>query len=189
MSDSPAGTVPAAKDANEDALIEAGRKCFSELGYAGARLATIVNEVGVTTGAFYRRFASKSDFFHALFVAYGDDLQAGLAESPTLREQFVTWIEISREHRGVVRASMEMLQRDQAHGMSRQRLRGLCAGLLARNLEPTLGWRDARGAALVLADVLDQQALVEALGWSEEVDADEFSRNLDELVERGLYRS
>jgi AcrR family transcriptional regulator len=172
---------------NEDALIEAGRRCFAEYGYAGSRLATIVNEVGLTTGAFYRRFDSKADFFHSLFVSYGEDLQAALAEAATLTDQFVAWIEVSRQHRGVVRASIEMLHRDAGHATTRQRLRGLCAGLLARHLEQGLSWRDARGAALILSDVLDQLSLMEAAGWIEERDPKRVAANLNELVEHGLY--
>ena len=179
-------SIPAS---NEDALIGAGRKCFAEYGYAGSRLATIVNEVGVTTGAFYRRFASKADFFHALFVSYGEDLQAALAESETLTDQFAAWIVVSREHRGVVHASMEMLHRDATHATTRQRLRGLCAGLLARHLEAELSWRDARGAALTLSDALDQYVLMETVGWIEEKDPLLVAANLNELVERGLYGS
>lgn len=188
MSDS--GTRSAAlrnPASSEDALVEAGRKCFAEYGYAGSRLATIVNEVGLTTGAFYRRFPSKADFFHALFFSYGEDLQAALAQSSTLQEQFEAWIRVSREHRGVVRASMEMLHRDAGHATTRQRLRGLCAGLLARHLEAELSWRDARGAALVLTDALDQYTAMEAVGWLDETDPDLVAGNLVALVERGLF--
>jgi AcrR family transcriptional regulator len=175
-----------AATSSEDALLEAGRKCFAEEGYAGSRLATIVHEVGLTTGAFYRRFPSKADFFHALFVTYGEDLQAALAESESLQDQFAAWIRVSREHRGVVRASMEMLHRDPAHATARQRLRGLCAGLLARHLEAKLSWRDARGAALILSDVLDQYSVMETVGWIEE-DPSIVAANLNELVDHGLY--
>jgi AcrR family transcriptional regulator len=184
------GTPPAALKSpasSEDSLVEAGRKCFAEYGYAGSRLATIVQEVGLTTGAFYRRFPSKADFFHALFLSYGEDLQAALAQGSTLHEQFEAWISVSREHRGVVRASMEMLHRDSGHATTRQRLRGLCAGLLARHLEADLSWRDARGAALILSDVLDQYAAMESVGWLEERDPALVADNLVALVQRGLY--
>lgn len=47
-------------------LLESAKKEFLEKGYMGASLRTIAANAGVTTGAMYRHFKDKDDFFCAL---------------------------------------------------------------------------------------------------------------------------
>ncbi|MEU9332925.1 TetR/AcrR family transcriptional regulator [Streptomyces sp. NPDC048290] len=47
-------------------LLREGGRAFAELGYAGVGLAGIVQAAGVTKGAFYHHFASKTELFHAV---------------------------------------------------------------------------------------------------------------------------
>lgn len=59
-------------------LVDAASRCFRRKGLAGATLADIMTSVGMTTGGFYRHFASKDDLTeHAL----NDDLLDVIAES------------------------------------------------------------------------------------------------------------
>ena len=107
-----------------DALLAAGRRAFADRGYAGARLADIAADTGMTTGAFYRHFASKNDFFAAMFADYGEALIAALTRARTLKAQLEAWLLAAREHRGVVRAAQEL-----SRGGSRRRT---CAASCAR---------------------------------------------------------
>lgn len=172
----------------QEALMVAGQKCFAERGYTGARLADIVEETGLTTGAFYRHFASKLEFFHVLFVAYGEDLQSALAASSTFTEQVAAWIEVARRHRGVVRAAAEVVHTEPSELESRRRLRDACAGIIAPHLEAVGSWREARSAALLLADVVAQYVFMEAAGWVEPREPAAVAGALGGLVDHGLYR-
>jgi AcrR family transcriptional regulator len=171
----------------QEALIAAGLKCFAERGFTGSRLVDIVETAGLTTGAFYRRFSSKLDFFHALFMAYGEDLQSALAESADLRELVAAWVAVARRHRGVVRAAAEVVYAEPSELEARRRLRDACAGIMAQQLESPRGWHEARHAALLLADVVAQYVFMEAAGWLEQRDPDEVADSVARLVDHGLY--
>lgn len=47
-------------------LIEAARRCFGSEGYAGCSLDTIASAAGITKGAIYTHFSSKSELFIAI---------------------------------------------------------------------------------------------------------------------------
>ncbi|MEV7284990.1 TetR/AcrR family transcriptional regulator [Streptomyces sp. NPDC093252] len=47
-------------------LLREGRRAFAGDGYAGVGLAEIVRAAGVTKGAFYHHFPSKTELFHAV---------------------------------------------------------------------------------------------------------------------------
>jgi AcrR family transcriptional regulator len=184
-------TIPVPGDADgpstRDVLMAAGLRCFAASGYAGSRLVDITSEAQLTTGAFYRHFASKADFLRALCVDYGEALQEALAEASGLEEQFVAWIDVAREHRGVVRAATEVLRRDSPEAIERRRLRDRCASLMLPYLQDAGDWRKARAASLLLVDVLDQYALMEAAGWVEERQPTAVGVTLRGMVEQGLY--
>ncbi|HEY4276804.1 MAG TPA: TetR/AcrR family transcriptional regulator [Conexibacter sp.] len=170
-----------------DALTAAGLERFASAGYAGARLADIAREAGLTTGAFYRHFANKQAFFHALFAGYGDALQSALNRASGLREQIEAWITVSREYRGAIRAAAEIARPDTEEATAREELRNACASLLARHLQGSESWRETRGAALLLIDILDQYALMEAAGWIELREPPQIAAVLVGMVEQGLY--
>jgi AcrR family transcriptional regulator len=178
---------PAEVFATPAALMEAGLRCFARSGYARSRLTDIVAEAGVTTGALYGHFASKSDFFDALFTRYGDALQAALDECTSLEEQFNAWLLVSRQYSGVVRASSEVLLRRPEHAAVRRRLRESCAGLLSWHLREPLTQRDARFASRLLVDVLDQYALMEATSAIGGHQPQQVAHALHGMVVRGAY--
>jgi AcrR family transcriptional regulator len=171
----------------QEALMAAGLECFAKRGFTGSRLVDIVETAGLTTGAFYRRFSGKLDFFHALFSAYGDELQSALAGSADLRGQVAAWIAVARRHRGVVRAAAEVVYAEPAELEARRRLRDACAGIMAQQLESPRGWHEARHAALLLADVVAQYVFMEAAGWLEPRDPAEVADSVTRLVDHGLY--
>lgn len=167
--------------------MQAGLSSFAEHGYARSRLADIAKGAGLTTGAFYRHFSSKQDFYDALFDDYGDVLQARLNEASELVDQLVTWIEVSRAHRGVVRAAAEVALPNTEAAAARRQLRDACASLLARHLQGMPSWRLTHGSAVMLVDTLDQQVLMEAARWIPERPPTAIAAALDRLVQRGLY--
>jgi AcrR family transcriptional regulator len=181
------GGRAAGSSATSAALMEAGHGCFARSGYAGSRLADIVADAGVTTGALYGHFASKSEFFDALFAQYGQALQAALDECSSLNEQLAAWIAISRRFRGVVRASAEVLLRVPEHAAARRQLRDATAGLLAWHLREPLAQRDARLVGRLLVDVLDQYVWMETTSALPERNPERVAEALHQMVLRGVY--
>jgi AcrR family transcriptional regulator len=186
--ETPAKTVGTdGKPSTSTALMDAGLRCFARSGYVGARLTDIVAEAGVTTGALYGYFDSKADFFDALFVQYGDSLQRSLDECRSLEQQLAAWIRLSRDYKGVIRASAEILLRRPDHTAARNRLREACAGLLSWYLREPLTQRDARLVSRILVDILDQYALMEASEAIQPRNPEAIARTLHSMVTHGLY--
>jgi AcrR family transcriptional regulator len=173
-----------------EALLATGRAAFADRGYAGARLADIAGEAGLTTGAFYRHFASKFDFFEALFEHYGAALREVLETAPTLHDQIVGWLHVSREHRGVIRASQELARAGSPQAEVARELRDGAATLVARRLQPNKrpNSKRVRGASLMVSDILRQYVLMESAGWIPERDPEAVAHQLEHLIEHGLYR-
>jgi AcrR family transcriptional regulator len=51
-------------------LLDAARRVFAEQGYAGTRIADVVREAGLSTGAVYSRFRSKNDLLREAVVGH-----------------------------------------------------------------------------------------------------------------------
>jgi AcrR family transcriptional regulator len=170
-----------------EALIASGLRCFADRGYTDSRLVDIARGADLTTGAFYRHFASKVAFFHELLSRYGEELQSSLDAATSLSDQIVAWVMVSRRYRGVIRASAEIARPQTPEAAARQRLRDVCANLLTRHVEPQGSWRATRAAALMLVDVLDQYVLMETAGWTAERDPEAVAAGLTGLVVNGLY--
>jgi len=123
----------------------------------------------------------------ALFALYGDALSAALDESSSLVDAIAQYLEVSREYRGVVRASAEILQARSDHAAARRRLREVCAGVLAWHLREPLTQREARIVARVLVDVLDQYTHMEAAEWLKPRRPQDVAEALSGMVTRGVY--
>jgi AcrR family transcriptional regulator len=171
-----------------DALMRAGRRAFAERGYAGSRLADISGHAGLTTGAFYRHFPSKIDFFRSLFDDYGSDLRDALTRGRTLRAQLVGWMEVAREHRGVIRAVQELARAGTQEAETRRLLRKDVAALLAMRLGEQVELADLHEASLLISDVVNQYVLMEAAGWIPERDLTAVAAQVERLALKGLYR-
>jgi AcrR family transcriptional regulator len=182
------GTADEALSTRE-ALVVAGLRRFGENGFEGSRLTDIAAQADVTTGAFYGYFDSKLRFFDLLFERYGDDLQRALDDGSTLNEQFVAYITVSRRHRGAVRASAELIQRNPEHTLARRRLRDNCASVLAWRLREPLTLQQARVASRLLVDVLENYVFLEAAELIAKREPAEIASSLSMLIEQGLYIS
>lgn len=180
-------TRPASAHSTRDALAAAGLARLAEHGYSGSRLADIAGAAGLTTGAFYRYFDGKLDFYRTLFDEYAGTLQSALNASDTLREQISIWIDISRQYRGVIRAATELARRDTTEAAQRRNLRETAAHLLARHLTATASWQETRTQALMLVDILEQYVLMEAAGWTVERRPADVANALSRLISDGLY--
>ncbi len=169
--------------------MSAGRRAFAERGYAGARLADISGFAGLTTGAFYRHFPSKIDFFRSLFDEYGNDLRDALTRGKTLRAQIIGWMEVARAHRGVIRAVQELARAGTQEAETRRLLRRDVAALLALRLGELVEIEDLHEASLLISDVINQYVLMEAAGWIPERDLTAVAAQVERLALKGLYRS
>jgi AcrR family transcriptional regulator len=169
--------------------MSAGRRAFAERGYAGARLADISGYANLTTGAFYRHFPSKIDFFRSLFDDYGADMRDALTRGKDLHAQIVGWIEVAREHRGVIRAVQELARAGTAEAETRRLLRRDVAALLAIRLGELTEIRDLHEASLLVSDVINQYVLMEAAGWIPARDQSAVATQVERLALKGLYRT
>jgi AcrR family transcriptional regulator len=90
------------------ALIEAGRRLFTERGYAEVSAEEIVAAAGVTRGALYHHFEDKKGLFAAIFEAIEEETiarigagaradQAGLSAIDRMRAGTRTWLELCRD--------------------------------------------------------------------------------------------
>lgn len=166
-------------------LLDAGLGLLGERGYAASRLADIAAAAGVTTGAFYRHFVSKLDFFHVLFEAYGTSLTTALSTADDLEAAVAAWLMVARRYRGVVRAAAELMRPGTAEATLYRELRKSCTYLLERHLRALQA--GGRPEALVIVDTVDQYAFMEACGWIGERPVEQVAETLNRLVTRGLY--
>jgi AcrR family transcriptional regulator len=171
-----------------DALVAAGRSAFAERGYAGSSLTVIAAGADLTTGAFYRHFASKAEFYAVLLADYREDLEAELRRARSLRAQIEAWLVVARRHRGVVRVTQELTRVGTAEADAHRALRAAAAALLATRLQNGNGRSDPGPGALMVADVITQYVLMVAAGWIPERDPKSVAVELERLVKRGLYR-
>jgi len=65
-------------EATRGKLIATGRALFAEKGFAATSTEDILNASGVSRGAMYHHFSSKTELFQAVFEAVEDDLTNGV---------------------------------------------------------------------------------------------------------------
>jgi AcrR family transcriptional regulator len=169
------------------ALIDAGLRTFAASGYTRARLTDIAAEAELTTGAFYRHFQSKQDFFGRLVEDYANSLQERLNDASDLRSQLQEWVEVSHQYSGVIRGLTEVALPGTEAADMYHRLRDACASLLARHLQGMSSWRITHGSAVMLIDTLFQIVTMEVSAWRPRRDPADIARSLDRLVQKGLY--
>jgi AcrR family transcriptional regulator len=70
-------------EATRGRLIATARRLFAEKGFAATSTEEILGEAGVSRGALYHHFPSKTDLFQASFEAVEDELTAGVLQVAT----------------------------------------------------------------------------------------------------------
>jgi AcrR family transcriptional regulator len=91
------------KVANRQAILDAARQVFGELGYEAATVRDIIRRTGLASGTFYNYYRSKEEVFEAL----ADD--GARRFRPILREQFEAADGFASYLRGAVRAYFEFI--------------------------------------------------------------------------------
>ena len=167
-------------------LLRAAREQFAVNGFAGARLTDIAAAAGMTTGAYYRHFATKDDIVDVLFEEFADELSAALADVGDLEDFCRTWLRVHEAHCGTIRAAEDVTPQDGTYWAHRRRLRKLWASSALLHLQLARDATHRRALALVLVDTLDYYFLTRTRGWAAGT-ADAAAANLAQLFTEGLY--
>jgi AcrR family transcriptional regulator len=81
-------------------IVDSALRCFGMHGYGGATNKMIADGAGLTTGALYRHFKSKSDLYFAVFSEVNNQtmprLGAAVSGASTLREAVLSAVEVAR---------------------------------------------------------------------------------------------
>ncbi|AYV46368.1 TetR/AcrR family transcriptional regulator [Caulobacter flavus] len=91
------------KTANRQAILDAARQVFGELGYDGATVRDIIRLTGLASGTFYNYYKSKEEVFDAL----ADD--GARRFRPLLRVEFEKATDFASFLRGAMRAYFDFL--------------------------------------------------------------------------------
>ena len=173
---------------SRDRLLQAIQSRFQASGFNGTRIADVADDVGFTTGAFYRHFVSKAAAFHLLFDSFATDLTSELVVSTDLADYCERWLACHEAHFGVVRATEEVAQDDAVFLGHLQSYRQLWAGSAMRHLPQGLDTRTLQIVANLTVDILEYQSFTVIHGWGAWQTSAEVSRNLSALMTAGLYR-
>jgi len=73
---------------NREAILQAARLVFAELGYGGTTVRDIIRRTDLATGTFYNYFDNKEQVFLALNTQIGEELRALLAQGRQQAETF-----------------------------------------------------------------------------------------------------
>ena len=152
----PAGVRAPVRDRgqrSERALLEAGRELLKQRHFDTLRLEDICRTAGLTTGAFYRRFAGKDAFLASLQARAIDDMRASLASLRlTLGNDALAPAEITltfatpmldwaRENRGVLRALMQRATQERGQWSHFREIAPQVVSTLSPPLHAALGIR------------------------------------------------
>ena len=147
----------------EQALLDAGRELLRGRHFDALRIEEICAAAGLTTGAFYRRFASKDAYLRYLQAAAAAEAEAALAEihakisrhpGDALQQLgvftagMIAWC---RTHEGVLKASLQRASQEPQAWAPFRRIPRLVLGCLSKSLRNSLPARQATARALSAA--------------------------------------
>ncbi|MDB5457298.1 MAG: transcriptional regulator, TetR family [Caulobacter sp.] len=101
-----AGKRERTKVANRQAILDAAREVFGELGYETATVRDIIRRTGLASGTFYNYYRSKEEVFDAL----ADD--GARRFRPILRAQFEQAADFESFLRGAIQAYFDFLAKE-----------------------------------------------------------------------------
>ncbi|HEX6858705.1 MAG TPA: TetR/AcrR family transcriptional regulator [Caulobacteraceae bacterium] len=110
----PTGKRERTKVANRQAILDAAREVFGELGYEAATVRDIIRRTGLASGTFYNYYRSKEEVFEAL----ADD--GARRFRPILREQFEKTQDFAAYLRGAIRAYFEFIANEHESWQARR---------------------------------------------------------------------
>jgi AcrR family transcriptional regulator len=186
------------KDRNRQALLDAAREVFTEMGFGAASIRDVVRRTDLASGTFYNYFPDKETIFSAVLEERTTVLRARLREARTqsgtveelMRAGFDTYFRFIAEDRPL----FEMLRRNA--GTVRTRFDTPSRDLSVLELLDDLRELTARG---LLSPALDLEALSAAMGGvafelairmseSEAPDVERMARFASELFLGGIER-
>ena len=103
LEDNKPGKRERTKVANRQAILDAARAVFGELGYEAATVRDIIRRTGLASGTFYNYYKSKEEVFDAL----ADD--GARRFRPILRTEFEKAVDFESFLRGAIRAYFDFL--------------------------------------------------------------------------------
>lgn len=169
------------------ALLSAAEERYRAHGYEATRLSDITSDAQLTTGSLYRHFTGKDDILAVLFDEHRARLDAALQSATSLSAACASWIELGREHRGLLRSAQETLRPRQPQTQRWSEARDGWEQRLARLLPERLAGPSRTVAAALVVDGLEYYTLAETSGWFEERDASHVGDQIEHLVRDGLY--
>ncbi|HEX3917260.1 MAG TPA: TetR/AcrR family transcriptional regulator [Caulobacteraceae bacterium] len=104
------------KLANRQAILDAARDVFGELGYETATVRDIIRRTGLSVGAFYNYYRSKEEVFAAL----SDD--GARRFRPILHAEFLKAVDFESYLRGAIKAYFEFIAAEDAAWGKQERL-------------------------------------------------------------------
>lgn len=183
------------KSQTRQRIVEAAGRSFRKGGFGGVGVDGLAKEAGVTSGAFYGHFGSKSDAFHEAVVHGMADLKAGVLYYQQTHGS-LWWPEFVKFYLGakrrcdlaescglqalspeVVRASPEVREAFEAG------LKEVSAAILSGPKSPRAP-RDEAGACSALAALVGAVTLARAVGSEQFADAIAASAGVALLGER-----
>jgi AcrR family transcriptional regulator len=178
--------TPGTDQSTRARLLRTARDEFAAQGFGGARLADIAAAAGLTTGAFYRHFATKAEIVDVLFEDFTDELSIALVDAADLRDFCLRWLDVNGRHLGTVRAAAEVMLQDDTYPAHHRRLRKLWACAALPHLRTDLDDNPRRLLSHVLIDTLDYYFMTRSRGWAS---GTEFAgaTNMARLFTFGLY--
>lgn len=173
---------------SRQALLTAAEARYRISGFHATRLADITADAGLTTGSLYRHFTGKDDVLAVLFDHYRAELDAALDSADSFGAACTAWIEISRQHPGVLRSAQEALRPHQPQTERWAAARDGWERRLATLLPQGLIGPSRTVAAAAIVDGLEYYTLAEAAGWFAPRAAEHVGDQVARLVHHGLYR-
>jgi AcrR family transcriptional regulator len=104
------------KLANRQAILDAAREVFREMGFEAATVRDIIRRTGLSVGAFYNYFRSKEEVFAAL----SDD--GARRFRPILHAEFLKAVDFESYLRGAIKAYFEFIAAEDAAWGKQERL-------------------------------------------------------------------
>lgn len=189
--DDVANRTPAATSHGErsrQALLSAAEARYRDHGFEATRLVDITSDAGLTTGSLYRHFSGKDDVLAVLFDRYRAQLDEAVTRAGSLGEACARWIEISRQHPGVLRSAQEALRPHQPQTARWAAARDGWERQIAALLPTRLIGPSRTVAAALLVDGLEYYSSAEAAGWFSRRPPEHVGGQIERLVRSGLYR-
>ncbi|MCW2829991.1 MAG: putative TetR-family transcriptional regulator, partial [Aeromicrobium sp.] len=179
------------------AIMDAGARCFAEVGYHRTNVDEIVRVAGFARGTFYKHFTEKLDLLLVLADDYEDHTYEHIIEfgripvggegSAARREWVERFLDFRTTYLGVMRALIDRSPRHPELDETRSRLNHMIIGTLGRVVAAgeLAGIVSDRAAEIVLTGVLER--LPEAMADAEQPAArDDVVELIATVIERGL---